>query len=348
MKIDELDTYEEVIKYLNKEGREKHLLLGNGFSIAYSKDMFSYNALSDFIMKSKNTLLQKLFKTINTKNFELIMKELDNFAEIAKVFSTDKQLVKKIKEASETLKNSLIDAIKELHPEHVFKIDEDENSNCALFLSEYLSKGGKIFSTNYDLLLYWITMRNKFVTRVDGFGKDVENYDKDKTKDELEYSELRWGKYKDEQAVFYLHGALQFFDTGIEIIKEVYESHQYLLDKIKMRIDDKDYPIFVTAGNANDKLNHIMHNKYLSFCYDEFSDIKGSLITFGFNFGDYDTHIIDAINKAAKQGRRMGDRLHSIYIGVYSDEGLEHIESIRDKFKCKVKLYNAKTAGIWR
>lgn len=113
-------------------------------------------------------------------------------------------------------------------------------------------------------------------------------------------------------------------------------------------MENKDYPIFVTAGNAKEKLNHIMHNKYLSFCYDEFSSIQGSLITFGFNFGDYDTHIIDAINKAAHYGKKSGDKLFSTYIGVYSDTDLEHIESIRGKFKCKITPYNARTTNIWK
>lgn len=39
------DSYSDVVKYLEKRKREKHLLLGNGFSIAYNPKIFSYNAL---------------------------------------------------------------------------------------------------------------------------------------------------------------------------------------------------------------------------------------------------------------------------------------------------------------
>lgn len=113
-------------------------------------------------------------------------------------------------------------------------------------------------------------------------------------------------------------------------------------------MDQKDYAIFVTAGNAKEKLNHIMHNKYLSYCYEGLSNIKGSLITFGFNFGVYDTHIIDAINIAAHYGKKSGDKLFSIYIGVYTDSDLAHIEQIRYKFTFKVTPYNARTVEIWR
>ena len=70
-------------------------------------------------------------------------------------------------------------------------------------------------------------------------------------------------------------------------------------------------------------------------------------MTFGFNFGEYDEHIIDAINRAANYGRKSPDKLWSLYIGVYSDSGKKHIEKIAKKFQCKVHIYDAKTARVW-
>ena len=342
MKFEELKKYQEIILELDRKKRVKHLLFGNGFSMSYDPSIFSYNALSTFIEKIDDELLKKLFGKLNTKNFELIMQYLDNFAEIAEIFSTDTALADKIKGASEKLKTSLIDAVKELHPEHVFTIPEAKSKACFKFLEDYLSNHGNVFSTNYDLLLYWVLMRNESAKAVDGFGRDALN--------SSEYSELRWGKYKNSQTIYYLHGTLPIFDTGIDIIKEEYDNHHYLLDNIKLRMQKKEYPIFVTAGNAVEKLTHIMHNKYLLYCFDTLSAIEGSLITFGFNFGDYDTHIIDAINTAAHQGKKDTDkRLWSIYIGVYSETDLKHIEGLVNskKIKCKVTPYNARTANIW-
>lgn len=351
MDIEKLKSYDEVKKYLLGKRRTPHLLFGNGFSIAYNSGIFSYNALSSFIEKIDDPALSQLFSRLNTKNFELIMQQLDNFCEVADLFTTDKKLVPKIKQASEKLKNSLIEAVKELHPEHVFSIPTEESGACSQFLNYYLDNGGNIFSTNYDLLLYWVLMRNSPEKANDGFGRDLETDLTDGyiPQDEWEYSELRWGRNKTKQNIHYLHGALPIFDTGIEIIKEEYDG-TYLLDKIKERIEKKEYPVFVTAGNAQEKLTHIMHNKYLEYCYDNLCNIEGSLITFGFNFGEYDTHIIDAINIAAKQGAKMGNKLHSVYIGVYSDEDLKHILDLKDRgiFKCKVTPYNAKTVKIWR
>jgi hypothetical protein len=350
MEIEKLQTYQQVIDSLKKKGRKKHLLFGNGFSMAYDRDIFSYNALSDFIEKTGDPLIKNLFEKLNTKNFELIMQQLDNFCEIAEVFSNDKTLVPKIKAASEKLKSSLIDAIKELHPEHVFKVPEDKSIACINFLQEYLNNDGLVFSTNYDLLLYWVLMRNGAQNSIDGFGRDLETVLDDEhyiDPNDYEYSELRWGKHKDEQTIHYLHGTLPLFDTGVNIVKVEYDTEHYLLQNVKDRIDRKEYPIFVTAGNGKEKLTHIMHNKYLSFCYEQLCKIQGSLVTFGFNFGEYDSHIIAAINMATKMGKKIPDKLWSVYIGVYSDDDLKHIREIEKDVKCKVTPFNARTVNVW-
>jgi hypothetical protein len=274
------------------------------------------------------------------------MQQLDVFIKLIDVFEIDRLFADRINNAAEDLKNSLIEAVEALHPEHSFAIPEEKNIACCEFLKRYLSNNGYVFSSNYDLLLYWILMRNNFQNAVDGFGREIENEaDAYIPEDELEYSELRWGKHKSEQSIFYLHGSLPLFDTGSEIIKEEYDG-VFLLEKIKKRMHNKEYPIFVTAGNAKEKLRHIMHNKYLTFCYEKLCSITGSLVTIGFSFGENDTHIIDAINKASKL--KNGGMLLSVYIGVFSDDDLQHMQKIKNKFKCKkVHYFNAKTANIW-
>lgn len=344
--MNDLKSYSAVIEHLHKPYRPHHLLLGNGFSIAYDRKIFSYNALNQTIMQSKEKELKEIFNIFNTQNFELVMQQLDNFGKISKVLKAPDDFVAKIANISTKLKDQLIDAITLLHPEQVFDVPEKESKSCASFINEYLDNSGHVFSTNYDLLLYWILMRNSSDKCIDGFGRDAENFD-DGTfvkEEDIEYSELRWGKHKEEQNVHYLHGALPIFDDGIDIIKEEYDQSSWLLDKIKERITKGQYPVFVTAGNGDQKLNHIMHNSYLSFCYDKLCNIVGSLIVFGFGFGDYDKHIIKAINIAAK---KKFPRLNSVYIGIFSEADYEHIQAIRPQIKCKVNFYDAKTANIW-
>jgi len=343
-KGEHMKSYQEVIQYLAKAKREKHLLIGNGFSISYNPSIFSYNALSKYVESAKDEDLKKLFEAVKNKNFELLMQQLANTKNIVTALGGDAKLVKKIDAASSKLKQSLIDAVSSLHPEHVFKIPAATSKKCSEYLNEFLSKDGKIFSTNYDLLLYWVLMRNEIPNAIDGFGRDVIDQGHPVPEDQVELSELRWGNNRETQNIFYVHGALQLFDDGIEIVKEEYDGN-FILDNIKTRMDKGQYPIFVTAGNGNEKLNHILHNHYLSDCYDKLCQVKGSLITFGFNFGEYDEHIIRAINEAASQG--IEDQLRSIYIGVYSKSDEKHIESIKGKFKCKVNTYDSKTVNIW-
>lgn len=345
-----IQTYQEVSEYLSKRKRQKHLLMGNGFSMSYDSEIFSYNALSKFLDELKDETLQQLFQIIKTSNFELLMEQLDNVAQISKIFGADKKVVDKINQATASLKESLISAIKELHPEHVFAVPVEKSMACATFLNAFLSQGGNVFTTNYDLLLYWVLMRNELDNKGDGFGREAEESDDWIPEDEIQWSELRWGKNADSQSVFYLHGALHLFDAGIDVIKEEYTNEHVLLENIKARMERKEYPIFVTAGNGAEKLSHIRHNRYLSYCYDSLSSISGSLICFGFSFGEYDEHIIAAINHAAKKRKDKDGNwqmLNSIYIGVYSENDLKHIQSIEKKFKIPLRLFDAKTANVW-
>lgn len=343
-----LETFEDVLKSISSnKDRAFHLLLGNGFSMAYDASIFSYNALHDFIVEMDDELLTKLFGIIESKNFELIMAQLAVFEELVDAFGSDTQLKIQIQKSKSRLKQGLLDAVKALHPEHVFTVPQDKSDACARFLKTFLDTSGHIYTTNYDLLLYWVLMRNQIMESVDGFGRERENIDEFVPEEELEYSELRWGKYKEKQNIFYVHGTLPIFDTGVEIVKEEHDSRNYLLQNISNRIDRGEYPIFVTAGNGREKLTHIRHNHYLNYCYESLSSITGSLVIFGFNFGEYDEHIIEAINAAAKYGKKSPSRLWSVYIGVYSDGDRQHIEQVADKLKCKVHIYDAKTAKVW-
>jgi predicted house-cleaning noncanonical NTP pyrophosphatase (MazG superfamily) len=347
--IMELENYNDVIKYLDsKKNRPINLLMGNGFSQSYDNDIFSYKALNDYVVRADNKIMEKMFETVKNKDFEVLMQELDLVINLAEIFESNEEFIDKVKFSKGSLQTALIDAVKELHPDYVFNISPERSKKCAEFLNGFVQRKGNLFTTNYDLLMYWVLMRNEVKDICDGFGRDKENCDDEfVSEEEVSYSELRWGKYKSRQNIFYLHGGLPLFDTGINIVKEEYDGENHLLEKIKGRCKNQNYPIFVTAGNGDDKLKHIKHNTYLSFCYDKLSTIEGSLITFGFNFGDSDQHIIDAINLATHPRGDNFQKLWSIYIGVYSKADEEHIKCIEDKFKCKVHIFDAKTAEIW-
>jgi hypothetical protein len=337
-------TFADVQAAIKRNPKRKFsLMLGNGFSMAYDPSIFSYNALHGYVDKVDDSLLKALFSVVDTHDFERVMQQLDVFAAIGDVLRVDDALKGRIKEAREALKRSLIDAVRALHPEHVYKVPEAKCASCAAFLQTFLGTGGSLFTTNYDLLMYWVLMRSS-LHAVDGFGRDRESPDEYVEPEDLEYSELRWGRNAAGQNVYYVHGSLPLFDTGVEIIKEEYDQ-DYLLEQITKRIVAGHYPVFVTAGDATQKLTTIRHNPYLQDSYESLASVGGSLVTFGFNFGAQDAHIVSAIQRASKQA--PDHRLWSIYIGVFSDADADRMARLSSEFKCKVHLYDSKTVGVW-
>ena len=344
---DKILSFADVTAHLSKAKRPYSLLMGNGFSMAFDKGIFSYNALYDFVTSKEDELINKLFGAIKTKNFELVMQQLDTTVALLNAFNADSHLKLEIAEAAVRLKHGLLSAIKEMHPEHVFMVPNERSIACANFLRQFLESGGHIFTTNYDLLLYWVLMRQAVNNPTDGFGKELLNPVEVTLGEEAEWTDLIWGPNASSQNIHYLHGALHLFDEKHEIHKEQYSWDAYLLENIKTRLDRGSYPIFVTAGNGNDKLEHIRHNRYLSHCFDTLSKTDGSLVTFGFNFGEYDEHIIDALNRANHHRSNTPPKLWSVYIGTYSETDVEHIRSIEHKFHAKVRIYDARTADVW-
>jgi len=75
-----IHTFDEVLKISKKLGDKRKLLLGNGFSCAWNKDIFSYGALLDKARESKEfkeeAEIAAMFTEFDTKDFERIIKVL--------------------------------------------------------------------------------------------------------------------------------------------------------------------------------------------------------------------------------------------------------------------------------
>lgn len=230
----------------------------------------------------------------------------------------------------------------------VFKVSDEKSASCAKFVNRFLETGGSIFTSNYDLLLYWVLMRQGIPNACDGFGRELLNpVEVENKMEEKEWSVLRWGPNRSKQNVFHVHGSLPLFDTGTEVEKEQYDEAGYLLDNIRARIGADDYPVFVTAGNGAEKLAQIRANPYLADCYDHLCTVDGSVVTFGFAFGDSDLHIVEALNRATHFPSKDVPKLWSIYIGVFSEVDLKRAAALEDLLHAKVNTFAARTARIW-
>jgi hypothetical protein len=108
-----------------------------------------------------------------------------------------------------------------MHPEHVFKIPEEKSLACCSFLEDFLGNDGRVFSSNYDLLLYWVLMRNTSKNAGDGFGREHENPLGDKyiPDYEPEFSELRGERIKTVNQCSTYMVRFSYLILGLKLLK---------------------------------------------------------------------------------------------------------------------------------
>jgi len=201
---------------------KKHLLLGNGFSIACKPDIFAYGSLFEEAKKTMSNELAAIFAAMGTQDFEEVIRALQHAAAIVSVYRPKSVATMTLLLAdAEKLKTDLIQAVAGRHPARPNDISNERYAACRTFLSNFLGEGanGKIYTMNYDLLLYWALMHEEEVefarialTHDDGFRKDQEDYD-------APYVEWQGEGAAHGQNVHYLHGALHLFDAGHQLQK---------------------------------------------------------------------------------------------------------------------------------
>lgn len=343
--------YKDVLDSMNQNGQDKTLLLGNGFSIAYNPQRFSFTHLKDSavqqnILASGSSIL-KLFEQFNTADFEKIIRLLNDYVKIDRILHPEKDL-SSLKQKIEELKQHLVDTITNNHPDTVNSLTVREYDSACAFVKEYK----RIYTLNYDLLLYWVTMKllsNKEETDEsfplninDGFGSSVADE---------EYVSFK-NEGKNQFGVFYLHGALHIFDNKDEIIKLTFSRTDIpLKQQIKKNLDDEIYPVFISEGTSSEKQEKIIHNAYLNHCFRSLKSIKGNLVIFGTLLKRNDQHIQDAICR---------NNCENIYIGLFDENNdrreldsfvsklEEHpVHKGRKTINRNICFFNSKSIDVW-
>ncbi|WP_108860164.1 DUF4917 family protein [Ruegeria sp. Alg231-54] len=336
---------------------KRHLLLGNGFSIACKPKIFTYGSLFDNADFSKNPNLPNVFKALGTTDFEVAIKALENAASIAKVYypssSSPRQAMQR---DANDLKKILIGTVTRNHPDGPFDLDEDEFLHCRYFLNNFIgtSASGNVYTLNYDLLLYWTLMHTEFsdgskvdLKSVDGFGDDDPRQKEDYVTWQGEGSRMR-------SNVYYLHGALHLFDAGNELQKFTWiRKDERLKDQSWHAMMSGRLPLFVAEGDTVQKAIKIQHNAYLFQCLKSFRanvDQKNScLFIHGHSLADNDNHILREIARG---------RCKTIYVSLHGDPGSAPNQSIATKAQAmaenrgvgnplEVKFYDATSAAVW-
>lgn len=337
----EVLSFEEALKKTSNEAR--FLILGNGFSISWNPKIFSYNSLKDSA-EGISTKTKELFQKMNTVDFEEIIKDYEYASSVCGVHEMQNEFDQKATE----LRKLLIETIAKSHPEVPESLTEEEYEKCILFLSNFKS----IYSLNYDMLLYWVLMKDKYRENnkpilknlTDGFAYNNEEF-------------LNWDGNSFD--IHYVHGALHLFEED-EIVKLNYRVTQKKLKDqfVDLIQDKKKFPLFVAEGDKNKKLRRIRNSGYLTRCLNSLQKIgaktiPNSVFIYGSSLSDNDLHIVQALAK---------NKCHNFFIGIYGDQNSEPNkrliknamrikylrESMRNFSPCNLYFFDSGTAKVWR
>ena len=167
------------------------------------------------------------------------------------------------------------------------KFDSDCKTN------ETLQKFSNIFTTNYDLSLYYLTIESK--NFIDKFG--YVHYPKNTILTFHPENHLHELKIP----LLYLHGNLMFFKDDVD---QIYTSKlkskpgSPILEQISNNINSEKFPIIITEGDSKIKLRKILSNDYLNHCWNLFGKTQSKeLVVYGHSLSDSDEHIIKLIDK---------------------------------------------------
>ena len=347
---DRLLTYDEVLEETKENKR--FLLLGNGFSMAYNYERFSFTSLQESAVEKgyikEDSPVYKIFTQFETKDFEEVVKLLETSIEICKVYGlVEEKDSLLIQNDADRLKEHLVEVITNNHPEKITEIPDEEFMNSTNFINNY----DRVYTLNYDLLLYWTTIK------LDTFGKNelikerklkIQDGFYDPDGESTEYVTYANSSSNNKPNIFYLHGALHIFDKKHKIIKNTYRrTNKTLREQTLENLNNEIYPIFVSEGTSKQKKSKILHNAYLNHCYRSLKSIgairkEDSLVIFGTMLKTNDEHIQDAI---------IDNNVKKIYIGISSKDSIPEFDAFVERaikrYK-KVYFYDYKTVKVWR
>lgn len=338
----ELFTFQEALEDAATRGGHKHALLGNGFSIACRPDRFTYGALLEEATFDDATVdIPTVFELLGTTDFERIIDLLRLSAALCERYGADADVCEALNHDADVVRDALARVLASRHPDHHWDIEEDEYISVRAFLSHF----ERVYTLNYDMLLYWSVMQDKgpTVSRNDGFA-EAENLD-------AEY--VTWYPYDtfSSQRIFYLHGSLHLYDRGPELAKITWSRTGIpLVDQIRVALEDQRYPLIVTEGTSEDKLDKILHSAYLNHAIRSFKSLKGSLFLYGLSLAPNDEHLLRRIEEG---------RTAALYVSIFGDETsppnqaivgrAEQLANQRDdRSPLEVRFYDASTAHVWR
>jgi len=341
-------SFEDAWKVIDGS-RNRHLLLGNGFSIALKPDIFSYESLFKNVDFSSTPKIKTLFEALGTQDFEIAIRHLQDASIVLGIYQPElKDLLETFGKDAGIIKDALVSAIARRHPDRPYDIANEQYAACRSFLYGF----NHIFTLNYDVLLYWTLMQDE-VDQLDLRPDDGFRH----PQDDPDLPHVSWQEAQ-SSTIHYLHGALHLFDNSTEIIKYTWsKTDKAIVDQIREALDEDKYPLFVAEGTSESKAERILHNAYLHKALRSFESCCGpannAIVVFGHSLAINDQHILRRISAGA---------VANLLIGIYGDVASEpnktvmarahELASLRtklrgDRYPLNVTFYDAQTAKVW-
>ena len=271
-----------------------------------------------------------------------------------RLFQSDCELIQR------ELKTDLIKAVAGRHPARPNEISDARYLACRTFLANFVgeNEGGKIYTMNYDLLLYWALMHIEqeaedviYLRHDDGFRKDHEDYD-------ASYVEWQGEGAAHGQNIHYLHGALHLFDAGYQLQKYTWiNTGKALVDQAGEALKNDLFPVFVAEGDSKSKLAKIQHSAYLHHNFKSFAGVcqtgaksGTSLFVYGHSFAPNDAHVLNLIG--------YGKVAH-LFVSLHGDPdsannkniraGVEKLAGLRPQRAPSLEydFFDASSAKVW-
>src|SRR6266403_640686 len=304
----------EVIAFqqaLERAIEPRRALLGNGFSRACQDDIFSYGALFDQAnFEGLSPAARTAFGALNTTAFEGVIRALKQAALLVAVYLEEDhpEVAQRLNADADGLKELLARTIAASHPDRPSDISGEQYAACRAFLSNF----DRIYTVNYDLLLYWALMQKEIEPQIesdDGFREP-----EDGPAEYVTWDVQRTGK----QNIFYLHGGLHIF-------------------------------VAVAEGSHTSKLDRIQHSGFLNRSYRSFAEIGSSLFIFGLSFGEADEHILKLLDRGKVKQAFIS--LHGDPNSERNTRIAERAELMRTRRPPKrpltVEFYDSDSAQAW-
>jgi Domain of unknown function (DUF4917) len=251
------------------------LLLGNGASQNVSSS-FSYSSL--FAEANLSDREQAIFEAFDTTNFETALRGLRDAAAAAEALGHSRRDYDGV---HERIRQELMTTLCLVHIEWRDQPEEDR-----LHINEYLRLNHRlIFSTNYDLLLYWAIMEDNGDDKFRDFFWSPPGVRFDPANTEV---------YGDPILVHYLHGGIHLFTAGRSAHKRVSARVGNIL--LAATRPEAHPALFISEGSSPVKTEAIHRSEYLEFALQRFRDSASvPIVVFGHALGDQDTHIAEIV-----------------------------------------------------